>query len=151
MDRRQIDDVEAHVGDVRESARRGRERAVAFRRLAGGAREELVPGGEARQRPLDDDLERGSYTVSSARSGRRAISSATLPSRRSAPLLVRRIAVERRGVGEQSAALGAARPRGRRTHEVGALTQREAMSSRSVRRTSLLRQVANASSQAATL
>ena len=58
MNRRQIHDVEAHLGDVREAARRRRERAVARRRLGRRAREELVPRAEARERPLDDDLER---------------------------------------------------------------------------------------------
>ena len=126
MDRRQIDDVEAHLGDVREPARGGRERAVARRRVDGRAWEEFVPGGEARERALDDDLERRFVNCfeRAVRGGRHELAQrfrqGTL-----APLLERRIAVERRCVGEQSAALGAARPRGRGTNERGAFAQRD--------------------------
>ena len=99
---------------------------MARRRLDGRAREEFVPGGEARERALDDDLERRFVNSfeSAVRGGCHELAQrfgqGTL-----APLLERRVAVERRCVGEQSAALGAARPRRRGTDERGAFTQRD--------------------------
>ena len=61
VDRRQVDDVEAHRGDAVEALRGGAERAA----LPGAvleppralrAREELVPGADARTPALDEDL-----------------------------------------------------------------------------------------------
>ena len=49
VDRRQVDDVEAELGELRQ------ERAHALE-AAPRAREELVPGAEARERPVDVDL-----------------------------------------------------------------------------------------------
>src|SRR5919107_680845 len=51
MDRRQVQDVEAHLRHGRDAVGRGGERAVHRRALGRGAlraREELVPGGEER-------------------------------------------------------------------------------------------------------
>jgi hypothetical protein len=64
VDRRQVDDVEAHRGDAVELLRGGDERAVDRAALlvdaAGGAREELVPGAEQGPLPVDVDLLRAS-------------------------------------------------------------------------------------------
>ena len=51
VDRRQVDDVEAELGQLRQHLLDALEAAPA-------AREELVPGAEARAQPLDVDLER---------------------------------------------------------------------------------------------
>ena len=99
---------------------------MARRRLDRRAREELVPGGEARERALDDDLERRFVNGFERAVGRRGHELAQRFRQGAlAPLLERRIAVERRRVGEQSAALGAARARRRGAHERGAFAQRD--------------------------
>ena len=60
VDRRQVDDVEAHRGDAVELLGRGDERAVhraaGLVAAAGGAREELVPGAEEGALAVDVDL-----------------------------------------------------------------------------------------------
>ncbi|MCO5595375.1 hypothetical protein L7F22_049417 [Adiantum nelumboides] len=59
VDRRQVDDVEAHLRDAVELLRRGDERAVhgaaGLVAAAGGAGEELVPGAVQRAGPVDED------------------------------------------------------------------------------------------------
>src|SRR5690606_12361858 len=57
MDRRQIDDVEAEAGDVRQTLARALERAVTLAVFGRRAREELVPRREARALAVDDDGE----------------------------------------------------------------------------------------------
>ena len=58
VDRRQVEDVEAEVGDVRQARDDVAERAVAAGLRRGGAREELVPGREAGVRRIDRHRER---------------------------------------------------------------------------------------------
>ena len=55
MDRRQVEDVEAHRRDVRQPRLDVGERAVASGLGRSRAREELVPGAEARALRVDHD------------------------------------------------------------------------------------------------
>src|SRR5262249_59655499 len=57
VDRRQVDDIEAHALHVRQPLEAIVERAVAAWHLALGARKKLVPGGEAGARAVDDYFE----------------------------------------------------------------------------------------------
>src|SRR5262249_6518790 len=57
VDRRHVDDIEAHALHIREPLDAIVERAVPAWHLALGARKELVPGGEARPHAVDDHLE----------------------------------------------------------------------------------------------
>ena len=83
VDRREVEHVEAHVADVGQLARSRR------RRCRGGsgssvmrAREQLVPGGEAAPRPVDDHLELAvvadSVGAAAAAHQRRALGSASM-------------------------------------------------------------------------
>ena len=58
MDRRQVEDVEAHAGDVGEAIRDVAERAVPAGLGRRRAREALVPGAEGRALDLDVDRQR---------------------------------------------------------------------------------------------
>ena len=79
MDRREVDDVEAHGGDGRQPLRRGGEGARLGRveRRAFGAREELVPRAVERALAVDPERVRARDFVSSVRSGWRASSART--------------------------------------------------------------------------
>src|SRR5690349_11075181 len=55
VDRRQVDDVEAHLGDGGETFHRGAERPAPRPYRALGAREELVPGAVESALPVDPD------------------------------------------------------------------------------------------------
>jgi hypothetical protein len=110
MNRRQIDDVEAHLGGVTQTACRARQGAVPRRRVDRGAREELVPGREARERALDDGFERRAiHGFERAVGSRRHELAQRFRQRAAAALFERLVAVEHGGIGEQGAALGAAR------------------------------------------
>ena len=57
MDRRQVDDVEAHRRDVGQPSRRFAERRAPGRDRCRRTREHLVPGAEPRALALDDDAQ----------------------------------------------------------------------------------------------
>src|SRR5262249_46769489 len=57
VDREKADDIEAHALHGRQPLQAIVQRAVPVRHLALGARKELVPGGEAGPRAVDDHLE----------------------------------------------------------------------------------------------
>ena len=59
MDRRQVQHVEAHAGDVRQAGDHVAQRAVATRIGRGGAREQLVPGREPGPLAVHHDAQRG--------------------------------------------------------------------------------------------
>ena len=69
MDRRQIEDIEAHRGDIGEESLDVRQRAVLAGPSGGGARKHLVPGREARALAVDLDGERRVVTLDELRVG----------------------------------------------------------------------------------
>ncbi len=58
VDRREVDDVEAHLGERRQPGRGGAQRAGVVRRSTLGAREELVPRRERAELAVDPQRER---------------------------------------------------------------------------------------------
>ena len=57
MDRRQVEHVEAHCGDVRQSLDDAGKAAVTLIADPAGTREQLVPGREARTLDVDRDIQ----------------------------------------------------------------------------------------------
>ena len=96
MDRREVDDVEPELGQVRQDLRDALEAAP-------GAREELVPGTEARSLPLDVELERRLPAASAPPGPRRELG------RRVAPVLDLTTAEERLALGEIAGQVGLTR------------------------------------------
>ena len=86
VDRREVEDVEAELGEPRHDLGDAREAAPR-------ARKELVPGARARPFPLDLDLERGAAAGPVPVAGREL-------RRRRAPFVERSLAEERRALGE---------------------------------------------------
>jgi hypothetical protein len=69
VNRRQIDDIEAHRLDLAQAANAVLQGAMPVRHAALRARKELVPGGEAGHRPIDHDRQRGRQFVALAAVG----------------------------------------------------------------------------------
>ena len=113
VDRRQVEDVEAHRRDLGQPRLDVAERAVASRLGRRGAREQLVPGAEARALAVDDHGQLAAQRPWRSGARRGGASARPAPRERGGQLRRRSAAADRRGERAEAAGVGA-RSRDRR-------------------------------------